>query len=58
MGRLFVIGGLLIAAYMVLNDNGSIRISGGPGGGGGGGFSTYSGASAPAISGIANAAGG
>ena len=40
---------------VVVQDRGGIRVS--SGGGGSGGFSSYSGASKPAISGIANAAG-
>lgn len=55
MGRLFAIGALLAAAYLVLNDTGTVRMS--SGGGGSGAFSGYSGASKPAINGIANAAG-
>ena len=47
MGRLFLIGALLLGAYMYLNDSGSIRLSssGGGSGKGGAGFSTYTGAS-------------
>ena len=47
MGRLFLIGALLLGAYMYLNDSGSIRLSssGGGSGKGGAGFSTYAGAS-------------
>jgi len=55
MGRLLAMGALLAAGYLVLSDSGGIRLS--TDGGGSGVFSTYSGASKPAISGIANAAG-
>lgn len=55
MGRLLAIGALLAAGYLLLNDMDGVRMS--SGGGGSGAFSKYSGASKPAISGIANAAG-
>ncbi len=54
MGRMLVIGALLAGAYLLLDQNGSVRMSSGPSGGG---FSTYSGASGAAINGIAGAAG-
>ena len=55
MGRVLVICGLLFGAYVVLSDNRSIRVGGGSGGSGA--ISGYTGASAPAINGIAGAAG-
>ena len=57
MGRLFLIGALALGAYMMLDQNGTVRISGGGSGGGGGSFSGYAGSSAPAIAGIKDAAG-
>ena len=55
MTRLIVILGLCAAAFFVLDGNGTVRIS--SGGGSTGAISGYTGASAPAIKGIANAAG-
>ena len=56
MTRLLAIGAALAAVLYVLNDTGTVRISGG-GGSGSGGFSGYTGASKPAIGAIAGAAG-
>lgn len=54
MGRIFVIGGLLAAAYLVLADSSSpgFRTSGG------GAVKSYTGASSGAISGVKSAASG
>ena len=54
MGRLLAIAALLLGAIYFLDQNGTVRISSGSSGGG---FSSYTGASAPAINGIAGAAG-
>ena len=57
MGRLFLFGALALGAYMMLDQNGTVRISGGGSGGGGGSFSGYTGSSGSAIAGIKDAAG-
>ena len=52
MGRLFLIGALLLGGYVYLNDSGSINISASSGSGsgkGGAGFSTYTGASSKIV---------
>jgi hypothetical protein len=53
MGKVLVIGALLVGAYLVVHDTGPSRMSSG----GSGAFSGYTNASKPAITGIANAAG-
>lgn len=53
---MLIIGAAIVGAWLVLNDTGTIRTTGG--GGGSGAFSGYTGASKPAISGIAGAAAG
>ncbi len=58
MGRLLLIGALALGTYIMLDQNGTVRISGGgSGGGGGGSFSGYTGSSGSAIAGIKDAAG-
>lgn len=54
MTRLLALGAALAAVLYLLNDTGTVRISGG---GGSGAISGYTGASKTAIGGIAGAAG-
>lgn len=56
MGRLVAFGALALGAYLVFGGGKLPTAS--TSGGGGSGFSSYTGASKPAISGIAAAAGG